>query len=474
MNEYKIYTGGRFTETDTPLEVTSPYSGKTFAKTFLAGTKELDEAIEKATGVKNEMARLPSFEKYRILTTIAGEIKSNRSHLASVLSMESAKPIKHALVEIDRAAQTFTVAAEESKRMQGEYWPVDWTPGGKGKEGIVKYFPVGIVAGISPFNFPLNLAVHKIAPAIASGNTIVLKPARSTPLSVLELARIIHLTSLPKGAVSILPMDRESGNQLITDQRFKKLSFTGSPSVGWKMKENSGKKKVTLELGGNAGVIVTPSADLEMAVKKCIAGGFAYSGQVCIHIQRIFIHKSSFDSFTKKFVEGIKKLKGGDPSDPETDISVLIDEENAIRVESWIKEATEEGAAVLCGGKRNGLYIEPTVLTNTKPGMKVCAQEIFGPVVVLEPYENFQEAVNMVNDSEFGLQAGVFTNNLDEMNYAFNNIEVGGVMINDPSTFRMDHTPYGGVKDSGFGREGIRNAMTEMMEPRLMIKNSGI
>ncbi len=472
MEEYTIYSGGRFIRTGTELEVINPWDGNVFAKTYLAGKEELDEAINRAEKVRKEMAELPSFERYSILMTIAGEIRSKRKYLASVLSQESGKPVKHALSEIDRASQTFIVAAEESKRLPAEYLSIDWTAGGKGKEGIVKYFPVGIVAGISPFNFPMNLAVHKIAPAIASGCPIVLKPARSTPLSVLELAKIIHLTSLPKGALSVLPMDRESGNSLVTDPRFSKLSFTGSPPVGWKMKENAGKKKVTLELGGNAGVIVTRSADLETAVRKCTTGGFAYSGQVCIHVQRIFVHDSVFEEFTDRFVSAVRKLKAGDPADENTDISVLIDRENAVRVEEWINESVEQGARILTGGKREGSFVEPTVITGTRTDMKVCAEEIFGPVVVIEPYDDFHKAVEMVNNSEYGLQAGVFTNRIDEMNHAFNNLEVGGVMINDASTLRVDHMPYGGVKNSGFGREGLRYSILEMMEPRLMVKNS--
>lgn len=331
--------------------------------------------------------------------------------------------------------------------------------------------PVGLMAGIAPFNFPLNLAVHKIAPAIAAGNPVILKPARSTPLSVLELAKIIDRTSLPKGALSILPMDREAGNQLVTDYRFKMLSFTGSPAVGWKMKREAGRKKVLLELGGNAGVIVGDTADLGKAVPKCVIGGYAYSGQVCIHVQRIYVHEKIFDRFAEMFTERVKKLKSGNPLDPATEISVMIDEENATRVEEWVQESVEEGARVLLGGKKKGTWFEPTVLTKTATSMKVCALEIFGPVVTLEKFSDFEEAVAFINDSRYGLQAGVFTNRLDEMNHAFNHIRVGGVIINDVPTFRVDHMPYGGVKDSGFGREGVKYSIREMMEPRLLVKN---
>lgn len=471
MKAYEIYIGGKFKKTDYKLTVTNPYNNETVAETFLAKKEELEEAVSAAQSVQKKMKEMPSFRKYEILMQISYEIKNNREHLANVLAQEAAKPLRYALGEIDRATQTFLVAAEESKRLPSDYLSIDWTPAGKGKEGLVKYFPLGLIAGISPFNFPMNLAVHKIAPAIAAGNPIILKPARTTPLSVLELAKIIDKTSLPKGAVSILPMDRECGNQLVTDERFKMVTFTGSPEVGWKMKREAGKKKVVLELGGNAGAAITESADLDFAVQRCLIGGFAYSGQVCIHLQRIFIHESIFNEFKDKFVEGAKKLKKGPPTDIDTDITAMIDEENAMRVEDLVNKTVEEGAELLCGGKRKGTFFEPTVLTNTKPGMPVNASEVFGPVVTIEPYTNFTEAIDSINDSVYGLQAGVFTNNLDEVNYAFNNLEVGGVIINDIPTFRVDHMPYGGIKDSGFGREGLKYSIMEMLEPKLMVKN---
>jgi glyceraldehyde-3-phosphate dehydrogenase (NADP+) len=287
----------------------------------------------------------------------------------------------------------------------------------------------------------------------------------------LILAEIIDTTALPKGAFSVLPMDRVAGNQLVTDERFAMLSFTGSPQVGWKMKNQAGRKKVVLELGGNAGVVVAPSANIDIAISKCVTGAFAYSGQVCIHTQRIFVHASIFDRFIERFVEKASKMKQGHPSDSNTDISAMIDEENAMRVEDWIKESVEQGARILYGGKREGCFVQPTILSNTKQDMKVCAMEVFGPVVVIEPYENFVDAINMTNSSEFGLQAGVFTNQIDEMNYAFTKLEVGGVIINDVPTFRVDHMPYGGVKNSGFGREGVKYAIHEMLEPKLLVKN---
>ncbi|MCD4732510.1 MAG: aldehyde dehydrogenase family protein [Bacteroidales bacterium] len=471
MQKLQIYCGGEFLKTKTVHQVTNPYDNTVVGQTYLGGITELEKAVNKTQSVEMEMKNLPSHHKYEALMQIANTLKSEREEAAKILCLESAKPIKYALDEIDRAIQTFVVAAEEAKRLPKEYIDLDWTPAGVKKEGLVKYFPVGLVAGISPFNFPLNLAVHKIAPAIAAGCPIILKPSSSTPLSTLNLARIIDQTKLPKGAVSIIPMDRQTGNQLVTDERFKLLSFTGSPVVGWQMKKDAGKKKVVLELGGNAGVIVTNTADINEAVQKCVVGGFAYSGQVCIHAQRMYVHHDTFDEFASKFIEKVKKLNVGDPIDPETDISSMIDETNAIRVENWVQEAVDEGAEILTGGKRKGSYFPPTVLTKTLNNMKVCALEVFGPVVTLESFTHFEDALTKVNEGNYGLQAGVFTNQLSEINKAFDLLEVGGVIINDIPTFRVDHMPYGGIKDSGLGREGVKYAIHDMMEARILVKN---
>jgi glyceraldehyde-3-phosphate dehydrogenase (NADP+) len=469
--DYKIYIGGEFRETENTLNIINPFDHSLVAQTYLGSARDLDDAIIKAQKCMDELRLLPSFKKHSILNQIADQLQMKKFQLVEVLSKESGKPYKYATGEIERAIQTFRVAAEESRRLPGEYLDIDWTPAGEGKEGIVKYFPVGIVAGISPFNFPMNLAVHKIAPAIAAGCPIILKPSSSTPLSTLELSRVIDMTELPKGAVSILPMDRETGNQLVTDPRIKLLTFTGSPEVGWKMKEQAGKKKVVLELGGNAGVIVSDSADVENAVKKCIVGAFAYSGQVCIHAQRIFVQKQVFDQFIRQFNQHVSELKTGNPLDPETDISVMIDEDNAKRVEQWVQEALDSGAELVTGGKRRNSFYEPTVLTRTNSDMKVCALEIFGPVVTIERYDDFDQAMEEVNAGRYGLQAGVFTNRLVEMNMAFQRLDVGGVIINDVPTFRVDHMPYGGIKDSGLGREGVKYAIHDMMEPKILVKD---
>jgi acyl-CoA reductase-like NAD-dependent aldehyde dehydrogenase len=472
MEKYKFYLAGEFQSSENELEIINPYTGKAFASTWLAGKPEIDKAIIAGLEAEKAMKGLPAWKKFEILRQISLSLLQKKRHLAEILSLESGKPIRYALGEIDRSVQTFLIAAEESKRLPKEYISLDWTQAGDWKDGFVKFFPIGLVAGIAPFNFPMNLAVHKIAPAIAAGNPIVLKPARSTPLSMLELAKIIDKTDLPKGAISIMTTDREAGNMLVTDERIKMLSFTGSPEVGWQMKNKAGKKKVLLELGGNAGVIVSESADLEKAVSKTLVGSFAYSGQICIHVQRIFVHQTIFEKFTQMFVDKTKQLKIGNPLDSETDISVMIDEENAIRVEKWVNEAVDNGAKILCGGKRNGGLFEPTVITNTKPEMKVCSHELFGPVVTLESFSDFSHAVFEVNNSKYGLQAGVFTNEISEMNYSFENLDVGGIIINDVPTFRVDHMPYGGIKNSGFGREGVKYSIMEMMEPKLLVKNT--
>ncbi len=467
--QYPIYAGGSFITTSTELPVHNPYDNSIVATTFLASNAELETAIQRAQEAEKALRALSSWDKYDILMTIARELTAQREELGALLAAEAGKPLRYAVGEIDRAAQVFIVAAEESKRPPSEIMPLDWTPVAAGREGYIKYFPVGLVAGIAPFNFPMNLAVHKIAPAIAAGCPIILKPASSTPLSTLALAKIIDKTRLPKGAVSVLPMDRPTGNQLVTDDRFALLSFTGSPEVGWEMKKNAGKKKVVLELGGNAGLIITPTADIDLAVKKALIGAFSYSGQICIHIQRIVIHESVYDEFMEKFLTGAKALQKGAPTDQATEFSCMIDQKNAERVRTWIEEAQSQGATVLLGGKQEGTFVEPTILTNTTSDMKVHGEEVFGPTVTVQKYNDFSDAIAMINDSKFGLQAGVFTHRTEEMFAAWDHLEVGGVLINEIPTFRVDHMPYGGVKESGLGREGVKYAMLDMLEPRIMV-----
>ncbi len=470
MKNFKIYCGGEFIEGEKVLEIDNPYTNEVFAQTYYASSVNLETAITKAQEIQSKLKNLPSYKKYEALKYISDTLKERIDYFAEILALESGKPLIYAKGEIMRSVQTFLIAAEECKRLPGEVMSLDWTPAGEGKHGVIRYFPVGLVAGIAPFNFPMNLAVHKIAPAIAAGCPIILKPSTNTPLSTLALAEIIDQTDLPKGSVSIIPMDRKTGNQLVTDDRFKLLSFTGSPHVGWMMKADAGRKKVVLELGGNAGMIITKTADISLAVKKAVIGGFAYSGQVCIHAQRIYVAKEIFGEFSTLFAQEVNKLKLGDPMDKDTQISSMIDEANAIRIEDWVNEAIDDGAKIICGGKREGTYYQPTILIDTKPKMKVCALEVFGPVVTLEPFNDFEEAVDQVNNSEFGLQAGVFTNDINEMDYAFNELEVGGVIINDSPIFRVDHMPYGGIKDSGLGREGLKYAIMDMLEAKILVR----
>jgi acyl-CoA reductase-like NAD-dependent aldehyde dehydrogenase len=470
MESTKIFLAGEFIETSKTLKVYYPYNGDLFATTYRAGEAQLEEAIIAAQAAREELRKMPVFARSEALWHIRQRLMEMKETFAQTITAESGKPVRNARVEVDRSIGIFTVAAEEVKRLPKEYLSLDWTPSGEGREALVKYFPVGIVAGISPYNFPLNLAVHKIAPAIAAGCPIILKPSSATPLSTLLLSTLIAETDLPKGAVSVLPMDRETGNLLVTDQRISMLSFTGSPEVGWKMKEQSGKKKVVLELGGNAGVIVSDDCNLDFAIAKCINSGFSYSGQTCIHAQRLFVQEKVYDEFVRRYTEGVKKLVVGDPMGNDTDMSVMIDEDNAARVEQWVTEALLDGAELVTGGKRTKNLYQPTVIKNTNSTMKICSHEVFGPVVTIDPYSSFDDAVKMMNDTRFGLQAGVFTNRIDEMNKAFNELEVGGVILNDGPTFRADHMPYGGIKDSGFGREGVKYAIMDMLEARVLVK----
>lgn len=471
MIHYKIFCGGEFLTTPTEHSVKNKYSGKTYAITYLADKSILDKAIKAAEKAKPLCKELSSLEKYTALKFISDELEKDKNRLAEVLAIESAKPFIYALGEIERSIQTFLIAAEECKRLPKDYMSLDWTANGKNKEGIVNYFPIGIVAGISPFNFPMNLAVHKIAPAIAAGCPIILKPASSTPLSTLELAKIISRTDLPKGAVSILPMDRKTGNLLVTDERIQLLSFTGSPDIGWELKKQSGKKKVVLELGGNAGVIVSRKSDYKSIISKCVMGAFSYSGQICIHAQRFFVDEKIYADFVKLMLAETKKLVTGNPVKKETKLSVMIDEENAKRVEEWVNEALDKRAQLLIGGKRKGNFYEATILSHTKKGMKVYDEEIFGPVICIEKYNGkIEDAVKKINDTKFGLQCGVFTDSVAELDYAYKYSDVGGVIHNDVPTLRFDQMPYGGIKESGLGREGVKYAIHDMLEAKVLVK----
>jgi len=467
---HPIYLAGRWVESDDLLTVSNPADAANPAgSTYNATPAQYEEAVEAAVRAFEVTRVMPAYERGRILREISAGIKERREELANLITREAGKPIRDSLVEVDRASLTFRLGAEEAERMVGEMIPLDLMPSSKGRVGITRRFPAGPVAAISPFNFPLNLAAHKIAPAIAAGCTVVAKPPSRDPLTLLTVAEIIHAAGVPEGAVSILPMTRELGDRMVADDRFKVLSFTGSPSVGWRMKERAGKKKVVLELGGNAGVIVDKTADLDWAVKRILMGAFSYAGQVCISVQRMYLHDDIREAFMSKFLAGVASLKVGDPSDPTTDLGPMVDQEAASRTQRWVDEAVQLGARVLAGGKADGTFFAPTVLENVPLTAQVCSNEAFAPVVVIFGFSDFNDAIRQVNDSFFGLQTGVFSNDLGNAWRAFGELEVGGVIVNDVPTYRIDHMPYGGVKDSGLGREGLRWAIEDMTEIRILV-----
>jgi len=437
--------------------------------TYYATSDQYEEAVTAAVAAFEQTRRLPAFEKSAALRAISQGIAARRADIGHLIATESGKPIRDSLAEVDRAVLTFRLGAEEAERIGGEVIPLDLNPASRGRTGIVRRFPIGPIAAISPFNFPLNLAAHKLAPAIASGNPIVLKPPSKDPLTMLAVAEIVAEAGLPEGSVSVLPMTREVGDRMVGDERFKLLTFTGSPEVGWKMKDRAGRKRVVLELGGNAGVIVDRSADLEWAVRRTVVGAFSYAGQVCISVQRVFVHDAIWDDFLARFVEAARGLKVGDPLDPQTDVGPMVDAAAVERTEAWVAEARSMGGKVLLGGKANGAYFSPTVLTDVPPSAHVCSSEAFAPLVVVFPFRDFPDAVRGVNDSRYGLQAGIFTNDLGHAWTAFEELQVGGVIVNDVPTYRIDHMPYGGSKDSGVGREGVRFAVEDMTEIRIMV-----
>jgi len=467
---HKIYLAGTWVDSPNVLVVENPADGATPAGTTYSATAEQYEAAVTAAVAAFEQTKvLPAYERGRALREISNGIKARREELGRILSLEAGKPIRDALVEVDRAALTFRLGAEEAERMYGETIPLDLMASSKGRMGITRRFPIGPIAAISPFNFPLNLAAHKLAPAIAAGCSIVLKPPSKDPLTMLTVTEIIDGVGLPAGAVSVLPMTRELGDRMVADERFKLLTFTGSPSVGWRMKARAGKKKVVLELGGNAGVIIDRTADLDWAVKRTLSGAFAYAGQVCISVQRMYVHEAVHEAFMDRFLAGVAALRVGDPADPSTDLGPMVDAAAAARTQRWVDEAVALGGRVLAGGTADGPYFPPTVLEGVPLAAQVCSNEAFAPLVVVFPFTDFGDAIAAVNDSFFGLQTGVFTNDLGHAWRAFSELEVGGVIVNDIPTYRIDHMPYGGVKDSGQGREGLRWAIEDMTELRIMV-----
>jgi glyceraldehyde-3-phosphate dehydrogenase (NADP+) len=467
---HPIYLAGRWVESPTSVVIDNPARpGQPVGSTYLATAEQYEEAVAAAVRAFAVTRHLPAYERGRILRHTCDGILARRDELTELLAYESGKPLRDAQVEVERAALVFRLGAEEAERMYGETIPLDINAASRGRFGITRRFPIGPIAGISPFNFPLNLSVHKVAPAIASGNPIVLKPPTKDPLTMLKVTEILHEAGLPEGMLSVLPMDRTLGDRLVTDERFKLLSFTGSPAVGWRMKAKAGKKKVVLELGGNAAVIVDNTANIDWAASRAVAGAFKFAGQVCISVQRMFVHEAVWDEFMGKFVALAAALKQGDPLDPATEIGPMVDEANALRTQEWVDEGVAMGGKLLLGGKANGTFFPPTVMVDVPLTARVCSSEAFAPLVVAFKFRTITEAIAAANDSAFGLQAGVFTGDLADAWEAFNDLDVGGVVINDIPTYRVDHMPYGGVKDSGLGREGLRWAIEDMTELKIMV-----
>jgi len=471
MKPYPILVGGLWKETSGIAKVRFPYTGEVYAEVCQAGDAELNAAVDAACRGFRETQRLSSHARARILERLAGEIHSRAAELIDTMVMEGGKTKKFAAGEVARAEMTVRTSAEEAKRCYGEIIPLDWSEDTEGRTGYLRRFPIGPVLGIVPFNFPLNLACHKLAPAIAAGNSVILKPASATPVCSLLLGEMTLAAGLPPEAISVVPCPGSHAEKLVRDPRIAFLSFTGSCAIGWHLREIAGRKKVALELGGNAAVIVHEDANLDFAASRIATGGFVNAGQVCISVQRVLIHRPVYDRLVEKILAATKALKVGDPRDPETDIGPMIDHVKAEQTYKRVQEAVKQGARILTGGTLEGTMFSPTVIADTTPDMRLNREEVFAPVLTVTPYDDFAEAIRIANTGDYGLQVGIFTQNINRAMRAFEDMAVGGVIINDISTFRSDQMPYGGVKGSGTGREGPRYAIEEMTEPRLMVIN---
>lgn len=471
----KLLIGGEWVDGSEHLVVMDPYRGEVLGRVAQAGPAAIERAIHAAEQAAPRMRELPTHQRSAILSKTATLIAEQRGEAAEIIVREAGKPWKQAVAEVERAVQTFQTAAEEAKRIRGETFAADAAPAGEGKRAFFMRQPIGVIGAITPFNFPLNLVAHKLAPALAAGNAVVLKPASATPFSALNLGAILIEASLPAGALNVLVGPGSVvGGALLSDRRIGMITFTGSAEVGQEIKSRSGLKKVTLELGSNSGVIIAEDADWELVLNKCAIAGFAYAGQSCIHTQRIYVHKNIQEAFTKEYIKRVRQLKVGDPLDKTCDVGPMIDEAAARRAEAWIKEAIDQGARLLLGGRRKDNLLEPTVLDHVTAQMKVVCEEVFAPIVVIDSFDNFEEAIGKFNQGSrqgrysYGLSAGVFTRDLQKAWQALERLEVGNVHINETATFRVDHMPYGGVRDSGIGREGPRFAIEEMTEIKMV------
>jgi acyl-CoA reductase-like NAD-dependent aldehyde dehydrogenase len=466
---YPLYLANEAKQFNTNLAVTDKFTGKVVTRVALADAATIDAAIAAAAAAAEPMARMAAYERQDVLAHCVKRFQERQDELAYALCVEAGKPIRDSRGEVSRLIDTFRIAAEESVRITGEIQPLDISARNRGYQGMWKRVPIGPCSFISPFNFPLNLAAHKIAPAVAVGCPFVMKPASRTPLGAIIIGEVLAETKLPKGAFSILPASRNGADLFTTDDRLKLLSFTGSPDVGWDLKARAGKKKVVLELGGNAAVIIDADADLDDAVARVVFGAFYQSGQSCISVQRIIVHESVYDEFRDRLVAKTKTLVAGNPQDENTFIGPMIDVKEASRLDTWVQEAVAEGGKLLCGGKRDGAMLEATLLEGVDRNTKLYREEAFGPVAGLSKFSDFDNALDEVNDSKFGLQVGIFTRDLYKMLKAWDRLAVGGVVIGDVPSYRVDNMPYGGVKDSGLGREGIRFAIEDMTEIRNLV-----
>ncbi|GAA3411551.1 aldehyde dehydrogenase family protein [Paenibacillus hodogayensis] len=468
----QLFIDGEWVDAPDETVLRSPYSGEAIAHIPAASPAEVDRALAAADRARETMARMPAHQRASILEKVAVLLSERADEAARILALEAAKAITTARLEVQRTIQTYKFAAEEAKRIHGETIPLDAAPGGEGRIAYTMREPLGVIGAITPFNFPLNLVAHKLGPAIAAGNTVVLKPAAQTPLSAFFIARLFQEAGLPPGALNVVTgSGRTVGEQIVTDPRVKMVTFTGSPEVGTAIRNKAGLKRVTLELGSNAAVIIDEGVDVDRIISRCVTGAFSNQGQVCISLQRIYVHEAVFEHFVGRFVEATRQLRIGDPLDPNTDLSALISRQETARVQSWIEEAREHGAVVATGGTTEDGVLMPTVLLQADHALNVSCQEAFGPIVVINSVRSVAAAVDLVNDSRYGLQAGVYTRDIQTALDAVDKLQVGGVMINDIPSFRVDHMPYGGVKESGLGREGIKYAVEEMTEMKLVVWN---
>lgn len=448
--------------------IRAPFDGALVGTHPLGSAADMDTAVAANVEAADACRRMPAFERAACLRRIAEGLTARREDFAATLAREAGKPISQAHLEIDRAIFVFLDGAEEATRIGGEVLPLDVVPAGIARIGLTRRFPLSPIAAITPFNFPVLLAAHKVAPAMACGASLTLKPPPQDPLTTEMLGEVVAASGYPAGGVNVVPCDLPVAQQLVRDERVRMVSFTGSAQAGWAIRAQAGTKRVALELGGNAGVIIEPDADLDRAVDRCAVGGYAYAGQSCISVQRILVHQDVYEDFLRLFVARVGKLKTGDPLDPATEVGPMIDEAAAQRAEAWIAAAVQDGARIEVGGGRKGTMLDPTVLTRTKPGQQVNCEEVFAPVTTVTPYPNFAEALEVLNATPYGLQAGIFTRDVRRLMQAWDHLDVGGVMGNDIPAFRVDRMPYGGAKASGLGREGVRYAIQEMTEPRLL------